>query len=836
MTLFRMLFLFLLLIPAVVSFSQETEPIKVGIYEFEPLITTQENAQSRGIFIELLEYVASQEGWQLEFQVGSFQELVDQLHRNQIDLLPGASYAGGVTDSLTYTQETIISTWAQTYTSNRNSIQSILDLDQKSIGVVRDDPYNVELRSIISRFDMASTFIEFNHYRDIFSALEKDWIDVGIIDRLYAVIHEAEYGVQKNPILFSPVELRFAIPQNGRTALVEVIDYHLSDLKNNSNSLYYQLINESFGTAASSKFLKYLPYMLSGSGILLLISFGSTVFMRRIIQQKTAELSEKNDTLENEITMRIEAEEAVIRSNQLLHKTFESINDGLLITDGDLKSIYTFNKAAANIFGHNENSLGQIQLVQLFTNRKEAREFYLEIKNDIVSKGSFTGEVRLKRKNGDVFPAEVAVNPIEDFAEKFATYVVIIRDVTFRVQSRQARKMEAIGTLAGGIAHDFNNLLTPIIGYSDLMLMDKTSLEQKQSEFLEAIGQAAHQAKSLVNQILTFSRKSDQERMPVHLGTVIQNTLSLLRSSIPATVEINFRIDTYEDVVLADSTQIHQIIMNLCTNAAHALPDSNGNIQIHLTDHAGSAQGWSHDRLCDDKKYVCIIVKDNGSGISPDRLEKIFDPFYTTKEKGKGTGMGLAVVQGIVNSYHGTIAVESEPDEGSTFYVYLPKSDEAEEDAVVQNKPMDYSGRSENILLVDDEKMVADMFEHSLTNIGYSVTKMTNSQEALSLFESAPDDYDIILTDQTMPGLTGAELAKKSLEIRPNIPVILLTGYSETFSSHDAHSIGIKEYLMKPIVPGNLARAVRRILDESNSAGLGREAKISPYIEKSRMT
>ncbi|MBD3275688.1 MAG: response regulator [Candidatus Marinimicrobia bacterium] len=827
----RLLLLALMLFPALSAFGQESEPIHVGIYEFEPLMTTQDNLYSRGIFIDLLEYIAAEEDWQLEYHEGTFQELVNKLHQNQIDLLPGASYTGDNSDSLVYTNETIISTWAQTYTPSRNYVQSILDLDNLTVGVVRDDPYNVELRSIISRFDLECTFIEFNHYRDVFSALEMDWIDVGVIDRLYAVIHEDEYGVQKNPIFFSPVELRFAIPAEGRLDLIEIIDYHLSALKKNSNSVYYQFVNQTFGTASSSKFLKYLPYILSGTLILLLISFGTTVFMRKMVQQKTAELSEKNETLEKEINMRIEAEEAVVRSNQLLHKTFESIKDGLLITDSDINSIYTFNRAAAEIFGYSSDKIGQIQLSRFFTSQKEAQKYYHEIREMIIEKGYFSGEVRLRRKNGELFPAEVAVNPIEDSAEQYATYVIIIRDVTYRVQSRQARKMEAIGTLAGGIAHDFNNLLTPIIGYSDLMLLSKSTLEEKHSEFVEAIGQAAHQAKSLVNQILTFSRKSEQEKQPIHLGTVVQSTLSLLRSSIPSTIELNFRIDTHDDVVMADPTQIHQIVMNLCTNSVHALPESNGKIQLHLFDHdASTFVGWSSDRLNEDLDYVCLAVKDNGSGIPVDILEKIFDPFYTTKEKGKGTGMGLAVVQGIVNSYQGAITVESEPYEGAAFYLYLPKSQKSVRGKTTRNESMDYSGRSEHILLVDDEKMVADMFEHTLISLGYTITKMTNSQEALSLFESDPGSFDLILTDQTMPALTGAELARKALSVRPELPIILLTGYSETFSIEDAREIGIREYLMKPIIPGDLARAIRLVLDEKDLSKMRWKTRtISPH-------
>ena len=378
-------------------------------------------------------------------------------------------------------------------------------------------------------------------------------------------------------------------------------------------------------------------------------------------------------------------------------------------------------------------------------------------------------------------------------------------------QLRQAHKMEAIGTLAGGIAHDFNNILAAIVGYTELVLDDiPEGLPVKDN--LEQILQSGLRAKKLVQQILSFSRRSDQERKPVQIGSVIEETMKLLRASLPTTIEIVQEVEAGQGSVSADPTQIHQLLMNLCTNAAHAMRERGGVLKIQLKRvdlDENSAAGYAE---LSPGAYNDLSVTDTGEGMDRDTVERIFEPFFTTKETGQGTGMGLAVVHGIVKAHGGAITVYSEPGHGSTFHVYLPLMEtNEEEEAPIEPEPLP-TGR-EHILLVDDEKTLADIGRQMLERLGYQVTPRTSSLEALEVFKAQPNGFDLVITDQTMPKLTGVDLTKEMLSIRSDIPIIICTGFNAQISTQRAEEIGVKRLLMKPLVVREVATAIREVLD-----------------------
>jgi CheY-like chemotaxis protein/anti-sigma regulatory factor (Ser/Thr protein kinase) len=371
--------------------------------------------------------------------------------------------------------------------------------------------------------------------------------------------------------------------------------------------------------------------------------------------------------------------------------------------------------------------------------------------------------------------------------------------------------MEAIGALAGGIAHDFNNILSAIIGYTELATLNEGA-EHCTSELKEALI-AANRAKDLVKQILAFSRQTDEERMPVRVALVAKEAVKFLRATIPATIEIKTHIDERSGAVLANSVELHQIIMNLCTNAQHAIGEQAGLLEVTVEN---AEIDLAHKNELIDLEigsYVRISVKDTGYGMTPDVMKKIFDPYFTTKEKGVGTGLGLAVVHGIVKKYGGTIKVESELGKGTTFHIYLPKADIAA--PIKFEKPKPLMGGSERILFVDDEKMLVDIGQQALQRLGYDVVSRTSPIEALELFKAKPDFFDLVITDKTMPGMTGDALAKELLSIKPNLPVIICTGYSQTMDQERAKQIGIKAFVMKPILINEIAAAVRKVLNKN---------------------
>jgi len=395
--------------------------------------------------------------------------------------------------------------------------------------------------------------------------------------------------------------------------------------------------------------------------------------------------------------------------------------------------------------------------------------------------------------------------------------LTIFRDVSnikrMEKQLLQSQKMESIGTLAGGIAHDFNNILSPIIGYTELALheVDKDSNVDYD---LQEIHKAGMRAKDLVKQILTFARQTEDETGPIRLDIIVKEVLKFLKNSIPSTIRIKADINS-ESLINGSSGKIHQILMNLCTNASQAMEENGGILEVRLKDVIIDKNSRIPDPELSYGEYIEIKVSDTGTGIPSQNIQTIFEPYFTTKPVGEGTGMGLAVVLGIVESHGGKIMVDSTEGRGTTFIVYLPISKKRKNltSYVKETLP----GGKENLLFVDDEAPIAKMGSKVLEQLGYSVTTITSSIEALESFRLNPQAFDLVVTDMTMPDMTGDKLAVELMKVRSDIPVILCTGYSKKISEESAAEMGIKEFVYKPVVQADLAKTIRRILDEKNN-------------------
>jgi signal transduction histidine kinase len=397
---------------------------------------------------------------------------------------------------------------------------------------------------------------------------------------------------------------------------------------------------------------------------------------------------------------------------------------------------------------------------------------------------------------------EVLENMVEERTQTLAKY---------ERQLQQVLKIQGIGTLAGGIAHDFNNILFPIVGYTELT-MDEVPEDSVAHNNLEEILKAANRAKELVKQILTFSRQSGQERKPVEIQQVIKEALKLLRASIPASIEIVHDIDENCSPVMGDATQIHQIIINLCTNAYQAMQDGGGKLEVILKEKYIGYQQTTQKIGMQPGKHVQLLVKDEGCGMDASVLERIFEPYYTTKEQGKGTGLGLSVIHGIIKNHRGDITAASTPGKGTVFTVYLPVIEDG--DVKEEFEPVNGTEKgTERILLIDDEEQIVSMERQMLENLGYQVTSRTDSGEALKEFSKHPENYDLVITDMTMPRMSGDELAKKLLDIKPDIPVILCTGFNEDITEEKALEMGIQKFIMKPVIKNDLATTIRSVLD-----------------------
>ncbi len=380
---------------------------------------------------------------------------------------------------------------------------------------------------------------------------------------------------------------------------------------------------------------------------------------------------------------------------------------------------------------------------------------------------------------------------------------------------RQSQKMEAIGTLAGGVAHDFNNLLSAINGYAELSLSELPA-DHEVRPMVEQVLKAGVRARDLVKQILTFSRQSEPQFSPVRISTVVKETLKFLRSSLPRTIDIKSEIMTHDCTVMADPTQIQQVLMNLCTNSAQAMMEKGGLLTVCLKDVTLSPGELTRHLEIEPGHYLEAMVSDTGKGMEASTLERIFEPYFTTKKSGEGTGLGLAVVHGIVKTHGGGIEVASSPGIGTTFKIFLPLIPELKETSREDLSPVPTG--TERVLLVDDEKSLTKVGKGILGRLGYRVETSNDSRQALEEFRSRPDDFDLVITDQTMPGMTGMDLAGEIMRIKPGTPVILCTGYSATTTPEMARAAGIKAFVMKPFDSRQLATIVRKTLDGADEA------------------
>jgi len=501
---------------------------------------------------------------------------------------------------------------------------------------------------------------------------------------------------------------------------------------------------------------------------------------------------------------------------QFLRRWVEQSVDLIFWVSKDSRVLYV-NRAVCELLGYSFEEFCAMRVGDF--DLKLPSEAWPAFTKRLKKQGSYRFETRLKSQNGTVFPVEITANTLK--FENKDYFIAYGRDIRARIQAEnerkalesrllQAQKLEAIGTLAGGIAHDFNNILFPMSGYTELMMEDVPE-ESPLQEYLHSILANIKRASDLVKQILAFSRSQEYQQKPIQVKTVIKEALRLIRASLPSTIRIDQGISEDCRPVLADPTQIHQVAMNLLTNAFHAMEDKGGTLTVTLGEVDRPTRQHLHDEA-DSTVFNRLTVADTGTGMKQEVIDRIFDPYFTTKSEGKGTGLGLAVVHGIVKNHGGFINVGSEPGKGTVFEVFLP---------VVQKEPAleevsdqgELPGGTERILLVDDEQPIVAMLAKMLTRLGYDVRSRTSSAEALSLFQSDPDAFDLVIADMTMPVLTGDELAVKLLELRPHLPIILCSGFSQKMTPKIAGKLGIKGFLMKPVVRNDLARLMRQALD-----------------------
>jgi PAS domain S-box-containing protein len=513
-----------------------------------------------------------------------------------------------------------------------------------------------------------------------------------------------------------------------------------------------------------------------------------------------------------DITARREAEE----EKQLLTQALEQTAEGFAYIDCDERIRY-MNKAFAGLLGGSVNGFEQSSLRKVLhldfddlavSSAVSPLGFW-----DALAKGELWNGRATYSIQGAVL--DLHLSPVRDAGGECKGSLLLITDLSDRVkledQVRRMQRLESIGTLAGGIAHDFNNILAAILGYTELAA-DAMDPGDSSHAMLKEVMKAGIRARELVHQILTFSRQHEQQRAPLQLHLIVKEALHLLRATVPSSVHLDEMIDKNCRPVLADPTQVHQVIMNLCTNAFQALPENGGRITVILEEISVDAEMARTTVDLREDTYARLSVRDTGCGMQPAMQARIFEPFFTTKEK--GTGLGLSTVHGIVKSHEGALTLYSEPGVGTVFNVFLPLAEKLE----ITSVPVEQTiprGAGEHVLLVDDEEALARVGEKILRRLGYQVTACTSSSEALRRFSAAPDSFDLLLTDMQMPGMTGLALLRKVRQIRGTLPVIISTGFSDALTQQRIQQLGLSAVILKPIITRDLANAIRDALDNA---------------------
>ncbi|MBF0469308.1 MAG: transporter substrate-binding domain-containing protein, partial [Desulfamplus sp.] len=789
--------------------------------DYPPFAVVRPDGSADGFSVELLKAVTKAVGMDVNIRVGPWHEIKQSLADGNLDVLPLVAWSQEREKlydfSAPYLRMSKISVFVR---KGETSIRGYADLKGKDVLVMRGDTaheYAVDI-------ELSDKLILTETFEDALKRLSKGEHDAVIVQQLVGLQLIKKLGISNivNLKAFEETNLKpasknfagfeqkfcFAVRQ-GDIVLLGLLNEGLAIVF--ADGTYQNLYNKWFAPLLPqtpvpvTTIIKYMLFILVP--LTLVIAIAGIWFLRR-------EIANKSIMLEQEMQSRQHADTQYF---QLFDKMLDGFALHEIICDAKGNPVdYRFlavNPAFEKITGLRSADITGKRVLEVLP---DTEPYWIDIYGKVALRGKSITFENYARELKRHFA-------VSSYQTEYMRFACILQDITDKKNSmekeekltkqlHQAQKLEAIGTLAGGISHDFNNILSPILGHTEILLDEIPQNSQLRDSLIE-INRAALRARELVKQILTFSRQGDTDIKLMKIQPVIKEALKLVRSSIPATIDIRQNIVSDCGAVMANPIQIHQIVMNLVTNSYHAMEETGGDLSVSLDE----IELGEHDPLVNidmpPGTYALLSVSDTGKGMSPDVIAKAFDPFFTTKAKGKGTGLGLSVVHGIVKSMNGAINVYSEADKGTRFNIYLPVLKKSfKEDLSRMNEPLPKgTGR---ILLVDDEESIAEMEKRILERIGYEVVSRVSSIEALEAFRSGPDKFDLVITDMAMPKMSGDKLAAELIKIRHDIPILLCTGFSYDIAQENLDALGIRGILRKPVIMKDLAKKIREVIEK----------------------
>lgn len=777
----------------ILTHTYAAEKVVVGIYENIPLCFSDKHNHAQGIYIDVLNYIATVHHWRIHYKIYRWNDCIKALKSHEIDLMCCIAETPERKKAFFFSQENVMLDWGQIYLPKTSDIHSILDLDNKRIATVKGGILKSRLQKLAKDFDISCEFVLVDGAHDVLNQIETNRVDAGTVLRLFGMRFSSQHNIKPSPIIFAPLHLRIATGNPNKKYLLEMIDSQLTTLKDLEGSAYYQTLNRWLIHSKNKWFIpKWFYWILCVVFVLVIFLLITSLILKYQVAQRTLQLNQQNNALK--------------KNEHLLRTIADNYPHSYVsIIEKDMKISFSSGQEFQRMNHSPENYIG-----------KHVRDIFGKHADFIIQQyqKTFSGEsLSFEMFTMDQYHLYRTVPLIENDAS-IPRILVVIENITTQKnmakekaqlenQLRQAQKMEAIGTLAGGIAHDFNNILAIILGNIELCLDDSVPIKHIHMNMTEA-QTACIRARDLIRQILNFSRQSYPNIEPLIITSIIKESVRLLRASVPANIHIDTDIPDMEDTIMGNPTQVNQVLLNLCANAVYAMGDE-GTLKIYVSHLIPQKISTLINKL-ENKPYVKISVNDSGAGISKNVISKIFDPYFTTKKVGDGSGMGLSLVYSIIQAHKGAITVESIQGKGTTFVIYLPVVQHQHRVKPDPSAPVPKG--TGNILFVDDEEMLVRVGMRMLTKLGYTVIGYHNPVDAFADFESRPNDYDLIITDMTMPGMSGKILSQKILSIRPEIPIIICSGYSESMDESFCKKMGVRHFLLKPLSKRILAEKV----------------------------
>jgi len=786
--------------------------VRVGVYENKPLVfRDRQDGRYQGMCIDVLEEVARREGWQLRYEAGTWSRCLERLENGAIDLLVAIAWSAAREKKFAFSREPLFINWGTIYVPRNSPIKSIVDLKGRSVAVLQNDIHRAVLADLLLRFRLTCRLVDVDGYDQVFRLLENGTVDAGLVNRLYGSVNDRKYAVERTAMILNPVNVCYAAPR-GQTALLAAIDRHLTAMKADEGSLYYRSQSHWLaGIPRTEPMPAWAVWLLGVVAAMTVILLVFNLLLKRQVKERTAALQETCKKLaasENRLELVLKGADLGIWDWDLQSGSIVSNERWATILGYDARDV-NHSLAEWESLVHADDLPAVRRAIQ---DHLEGRREHYEAEYRMRSKdGSWIWLLdrgRVVERDAEGRPARMAGTHLDITLRKRAAE----ERERFAAQMQHTQKLESLGILAGGIAHDFNNILTVILGNVDLARRElapaSTALPR-----LTAIRQATRRAADLARQMLAYSGKGRFEVLDVDLNELIREMGHLLQVSISKKIELRYRLAAQLPAVVADPSQIRQVVMNLITNASEAIGDRNGIITL-TTGVRYCDRDYLRGTFLDEQQpageYVFLEAEDNGCGMDRETRERIFDPFFTTKMTGRG--LGMAAVLGIVRGHRGAIRVYSEVGRGTSIKIFLPAAPRQPD---VPATPSSAAGRwrgQGTVLLVDDEESIRFLGQEMLQLLGFEVLSAADGRQAVELYRRAGRDIVCVILDLTMPNMGGEEAFHFLREMDEQVKVVIASGYSESGIRDQFIGRGLAGVIQKPYLLDDLRTVLQQIL------------------------